>query len=92
LPILRVKEIRDISPEDRRKKLHELQTELVRLKTMIKAGGAIENPARVRELRKTIARILTIESEPAPPKKEEKKVEKKAEKKKETKKEGKKKA
>jgi large subunit ribosomal protein L29 len=92
LPILRVKEIRDISPEDRRKKLHELQTELVRLKTTIKAGGAIENPARVRELRKTIARILTIESEPAPPKKEEKKVEKKAEKKKETKKERKKKA
>jgi large subunit ribosomal protein L29 len=92
LPILRVKEIRDMSPEDRKKRLHELQTELVRLKTMIKAGGAIENPARVRELRKTIARILTIESEPAPPKKEEKKVEKKAEKKKETKKEGKKKA
>ena len=92
MPILRIKEIRDMSPEDRKKRLHELQTELVRLKTMIKAGGAIENPARVRELRKTIARILTIESEPAPPKKEEKKVEKKAEKKKETKKEGKKKA
>jgi large subunit ribosomal protein L29 len=92
LPILRVKEIRDMSHEDRRKRLHELQAELVRLKTMIKAGGAIENPARVRELRKTIARILTIESEPAPPKKEKKKVEKKAEKKKETKKRGKKKA
>ena len=92
MPILRVKEIRDMSPEDRRKRLHELQTELLRLKTMIKAGGAIENPARVRELRKTIARILTIESEPAPPKKEEKKVEKKAEKKEETKKRGKKKA
>jgi len=92
LPILRVKEVRDMSPEDREKRLHELQTELVRLKTMIKAGGAIENPARVRELRKAIARILTVESEPAPPKKEEKKVEKKAEKKKETKKEGKKKA
>ena len=80
MPILRVKEIRDMSPEDRRKRLHELQTELVRLKTMIKAGGAIENPARVRELRKTIARILTIESAPTPPKKE--KEEKKAEKKK----------
>ena len=30
---------------------------------MIKAGGTVENPARVRELRKTIARILTIENE-----------------------------
>jgi len=77
MPILRVKEIRDMSAEDRRKRLRELQTELVRLKTMIKAGGAIENPARVRELRKTIARILTIEGEPAPSKKEEKKKERK---------------
>jgi len=64
MPILRVKEIRDMSPEDRRKRLKELQTELVRLKTMIKAGGAIENPARVRELRKAIARVLTIENTP----------------------------
>jgi len=30
---------------------------------MIKAGGAVENPARIRELRKTIARMLTIENE-----------------------------
>jgi large subunit ribosomal protein L29 len=72
MPILRIKEIRDMSAEDRDKRLHELQTELVRLKTMIKAGGAIENPARVRELRKTIARMLTIISEPVPLKKKEK--------------------
>jgi large subunit ribosomal protein L29 len=59
-----------MSAEDRKKRLRELQTELVRLRTMIKAGGAIENPARVRELRRTTARILTIESEPSPSKKE----------------------
>ena len=63
MPILRIKEIRDMPQEERKKKLGELRTELVRLKTMINAGGAIENPARVRELRKTIARILTIENE-----------------------------
>ncbi len=63
MPILRTKEIRAMSSEDRGKKLMELRTELLRLKTLIKAGGAIENPARVRELRKTIARILTIENE-----------------------------
>jgi len=49
--------------EDRKKRLMELRTELLRLKTMVRAGGAIENPARVRELRKAIARILTIENE-----------------------------
>lgn len=78
MPILRVKEIRDMSSDDRTKRLGELQTELVRLRTMIKAGGAVENPARVRELRKAIARILTVQAEPTPlPKKEEKKEEKK---------------
>ena len=30
---------------------------------MIKAGGAVENPARIRELRKAIARMLTVENE-----------------------------
>ena len=63
MPILRVKEIRDMPPEERTKKLGELRTELLRLKTMIKAGGTVEDPSRIRELRKTIARILTIENE-----------------------------
>jgi large subunit ribosomal protein L29 len=52
-----------MSSEDREKKVMELRTELLRLKTMVKAGGAVDNPARVRELRKAIARILTIENE-----------------------------
>jgi len=73
MPILRVKEIRGISSEDRQKRLRELQNELIRLKTMIKAGGSIENPARVRQLRKAIARILTIENEPQTAKKKKKK-------------------
>ncbi|MEM3700035.1 MAG: 50S ribosomal protein L29 [Candidatus Bathyarchaeia archaeon] len=63
MPIMRLKEIRDMSSEERMKKLTELKTELQRLKTMVKAGGTVENPARIKELRKTIARILTIERE-----------------------------
>ena len=63
MPILRVREIREMSPEERRKKLNELRAELMRIKTMIKAGGSIENTSRIRELRKAIARILTIENE-----------------------------
>lgn len=63
MPILRVKEIRDMSSEERMKRLDEMRTDILRLRTMIKAGGTIENPARIREIRKTIARILTIEHE-----------------------------
>jgi large subunit ribosomal protein L29 len=52
-----------MSSEEQIKKLSELRAELARLKTMVRAGGAVENPARIRELRKTIAQILTIENE-----------------------------
>jgi large subunit ribosomal protein L29 len=52
-----------MSSEDRAGRLGELRTELLRLNTMIKAGGTIENPARVKALRKAIAKILTIEHE-----------------------------
>jgi large subunit ribosomal protein L29 len=63
MTILRLREIDNMSSEDRSKKLVELRAELTRLRTMIRAGGAVENPARITDLRKTIAQILTIEHE-----------------------------
>jgi large subunit ribosomal protein L29 len=63
MPIIRVKEIREMSPEERTRKLNDFRTELRRLKTMVKAGGTVENPARIKELRRAIARILTVEKE-----------------------------
>ncbi len=63
MPILRMREIRDMSSEERRRRLADLKAELIRLRTMVKAGGTIENPSRIREIRKTIARILTVENE-----------------------------
>jgi len=65
MPIVRMSELRSMSPEDRAEKLAELQVELTRARTMVKAGGAVENPSRMREIRKAIARILTIENEVA---------------------------
>jgi large subunit ribosomal protein L29 len=52
-----------MSSEDRDKRLGEFRTELLRLKTMIRAGGNVENPARVKALRRAVAKILTIENE-----------------------------
>jgi ribosomal protein L29 len=63
MPLLRLQEIINMSSEARTKKLLELRTELARMRTMINAGGAVENSTRVRELRKTIAQILTVENE-----------------------------
>ena len=63
MAILRLKDIRDMSSEKRKEKVTEFRTELARLKTMVEAGGSIDNPTRIRELRKAIARLLTIEAE-----------------------------
>jgi large subunit ribosomal protein L29 len=63
MAIIRIKEIVAMSSEDRAAKLVDLRAELARIRTMINAGGAVENPTRVRELRKTIAQILTVENE-----------------------------
>ena len=63
MPLMRLKEIRSMSSEDRAKKLSDLRAEMARLRTMVRAGGAVENPARIRELRKVIAQFLTVETE-----------------------------
>ncbi len=63
MPIIRLKEIFDMDSKERRDRLSELRAELSRLRTMISAGGAVENPARIRELRRTIAKILTVENQ-----------------------------
>ena len=63
MPILRVGEIRKMSDEERKRRLSELRAELMRAKTMVKAGGSLDNPSRIRELRRAIARILTVMNE-----------------------------
>ena len=63
MAILRLKEIREMPSDKRQEKANELRTELARLKTMVAAGGSIDNPSQIRVIRKTIARILTIDAE-----------------------------
>jgi large subunit ribosomal protein L29 len=60
---MRVREINALSTEDRAKKLADLRIELARIRTMVNAGGAVENPTRIRELRRSVAQILTIQNE-----------------------------
>jgi large subunit ribosomal protein L29 len=63
MAILRTSEIRDMSERERADELEELETELLNAKAVQAAGGAPENPGRISELRKTIARIKTIQGE-----------------------------
>jgi len=63
MPIMRMKEIAEMTPTVREQRLIDLRVELTRIRTMVKAGGAVENPTRIRQLRKTIAQILTVQNE-----------------------------
>lgn len=59
---MNVKEIRDMSSEDLVKEVAALKEELYNLR-FAQATGTIENTARIKEIRKTIARIKTVETE-----------------------------
>ncbi|MFC6717009.1 50S ribosomal protein L29 [Natrialbaceae archaeon GCM10025810] len=63
MAILHVEEIRDMTPVERREELEELETELLNAKSVLAAGGAPENPGRIGELGRTIARIKTVQRE-----------------------------
>jgi large subunit ribosomal protein L29 len=64
LAVLRKREINQMLPEERTKKISELRAELTTIRTQVKSGGTVDNPARVRELRRTVARLLTAQNLP----------------------------
>ena len=56
---MKTNEIRKLSTEEINKKITESKEELFNLR-MKQATGTLENPSRIRELRKTVARLKTI--------------------------------
>ncbi len=60
MAILNPEEIRAMNRDEMIGKLRELRDELARTKTTLGAGGTIENTAKIKDLKRTIARLLTI--------------------------------
>ena len=60
---LSAKEIRELTPVERQKRLEELYNEMSSIRVDVATGGGTENPYKIRNVRLTIARILTIERE-----------------------------
>ncbi|MCR6514657.1 MAG: 50S ribosomal protein L29 [Clostridium sp.] len=54
-----LKELRNSNPQDLKAKLGELKAELFNLRFQL-ATGQLENPMRIREVKKSIAQIKTI--------------------------------
>ncbi len=59
---LNAKAIRSMNREERARLLDQLRAELLRLETQ-RGRGIVENPGRIRAIKRAIARILTIERE-----------------------------
>lgn len=59
---MKTSEIRDIQAAELKNKLVALKDELFRLRFQL-ATGQLDNPMRIREVKKTIARVKTIQRE-----------------------------
>lgn len=60
--LMKVNEIRDLNASEMEQKIAGLKEELFNLRFQI-ATGQLENPMRIREVKKAIARIKTIQRE-----------------------------
>lgn len=59
---MKVNEIRDMSPDERTDKIKSLKEELFNLRFQ-HATGQLENPMRIREVKRSIAQVKTIQRE-----------------------------
>jgi large subunit ribosomal protein L29 len=63
MAILRATEIRQLSDIELKEQMDKLRIELIQHNGKISAGGSTENPGRIRELRRTIARLMTEQNQ-----------------------------
>jgi large subunit ribosomal protein L29 len=59
MAIIRSSEIRQLSDVELQEQMEKLRIELIQHYGKVSAGGSTENPGRIRELRRTVARLLT---------------------------------
>ena len=52
-----------MSHDEREEQLSDLVNELIQQRGITSAGGAPENPGRIREIRRAIARLKTVQNE-----------------------------
>lgn len=63
MAILKIKQIREMRAEDLDKKLSDLKLELLKEMGNVRMGRPIKNPGKIKELRRAIARLLTVKKE-----------------------------
>lgn len=63
MAILKARQIREMKLEEIERKISELRLELMKEMANVKMRRPIKNPGKIRELKRTIARLLTIKKE-----------------------------
>lgn len=58
-PVKKVKELRELTDEELERELIDLKDELFRLRFQL-ATGQLDNPLRIREVRRSFARAKTV--------------------------------
>jgi len=58
--VLKARDIREFTPEERMEKLKELKEELMHERGVAAMGGSPPSPGKIRQIRMTIAKLLTI--------------------------------
>ena len=61
---MKIKEIRELSPEELESRKRELKQEIFHLRLQ-QQGGQLEKPSLIRSLRREIARVETIKNQKA---------------------------
>jgi large subunit ribosomal protein L29 len=59
MAIFRARDVQQLSDVEIGEQMEKLKIELIQHYGKVSAGGATENPGRIRELRRTIARMMT---------------------------------
>lgn len=63
MTLLRMKDLRALPEEDLRRRIAEIENDLLRERGIAAMGGAPPSPGRMRALRTNVARALTVLSE-----------------------------
>lgn len=60
MAILKYRDAQKLSPKELTSKSLELKRELMRLRSQVASGTAPENPGKIRELKRSIARLASL--------------------------------
>jgi large subunit ribosomal protein L29 len=67
MAVLRKRDARKLDGKEASKKLEELRLELSKERAKISVGASVTSPGKIKEIRRGIARILTVQREKSKP-------------------------